>query len=69
MLGVFDHERQDGDEKQSSTLVASALVISQREQVQAELQRLLAEADVNAVLSATRIPLGHRWPRRSIRLC
>lgn len=39
-----------GDEKQSSTLVASALVISQREQVQAELQRLLAEADVNAVL-------------------
>lgn len=39
-----------GDEKQSSTLVASALVISQREQVQTELARLLADADVNSVL-------------------
>ncbi len=40
-----------GDEKQSSTMVASALVISQREPVRTELQGLLSGSEVNSVLA------------------
>ena len=42
----------DASDKQSSTLIDSALIISLRPHTQLELQKLLGEADVNSVVVA-----------------